>query len=505
MSMPTSNFRDLRASFESRSKPTTVTTYPAIAGDLANMALQQPGKRRPSIDRSIDSVLETSPAPPSLRPPLARLRPSWIGPPPSERPQTPGVQAMKQSITVEYSNPGLQPPVYICSNLSDPQWEPIEMHCETRDHEASRFSYSFRVEEGQYQYKFRLGAGDWWVCDETRPTVDDGQGNKNNVLDVKGQPILAVTKPEATATNPNTQARDQLGTVKPPAVVPLPQLSLPLPASATTPKQNGSAEVPVTRKGEETFQTTHGAVDEQTPERETPTLAETDFDDSDEEMHSPTPLDHEQMNGVTGKDTQSDMGDTDSSSDIDYDEEEPGPSTPLLRHETFAKPQAQEAASKNYSSAEAMPPPAKVLVKFPTHHAGIMEMITHTQQRLPADDTMNDYLSDSPESQAVSDRSTPLSSLSQIIEAEEAMLLMIREAEEAEFEKEQANGEELDPLMSGPDSSTSEPEDADFESKTSAPQEIVEIEERIIIEVVDDRKGLVESVLDNVGGRGNTM
>lgn len=26
----------------------------------------------------------------------------------------------------------------------------------------------FDVEEGEYQYKFRLGPGDWWVLDETK-------------------------------------------------------------------------------------------------------------------------------------------------------------------------------------------------------------------------------------------------------------------------------------------------------------------------------------------------
>ena len=148
--------RDLKASFESRSRPTTATAYRSVAGDLANMSTQQRTSRVASLAKSIDSVLDTPPASPPVRP-LATLRPSWIGPPPSERPTTLGVQAMKQKVTVEYSSPGLQPPVYILTSLSDPQWDPIEMHRETNDHGDYIFSKTFYVEEGEYQYKFRLG------------------------------------------------------------------------------------------------------------------------------------------------------------------------------------------------------------------------------------------------------------------------------------------------------------------------------------------------------------
>lgn len=49
------------------------------------------------------------------------------------------------------------------------------------------FSKTFSAVEGEYQYKFRLGPGDWWVCDESKPTVDDGFGDRNNVLVVKDE------------------------------------------------------------------------------------------------------------------------------------------------------------------------------------------------------------------------------------------------------------------------------------------------------------------------------
>lgn len=44
------------------------------------------------------------------------------------------------------------------------------------------FKTDFEASPGEHQYKFRLGPGDWWVCDETKPTIDDGAGNRNNLL-----------------------------------------------------------------------------------------------------------------------------------------------------------------------------------------------------------------------------------------------------------------------------------------------------------------------------------
>lgn len=59
-----------------------------------------------------------------------------------------------------------------CSETASGEWE---------------FSKTFSASEGEYQYKFRLGPGDWWVCDESKPTVDDGFGDRNNVLVVKDE------------------------------------------------------------------------------------------------------------------------------------------------------------------------------------------------------------------------------------------------------------------------------------------------------------------------------
>lgn len=92
---------------------------------------------------------------------------------------------MTTPITIKFGSPGLQPPVYIATSLSDPQWEPIEMEGTRNASGEYTFTKKFDAQEGEYQYKLRLGPGDWWICDDTKPQVDDGMGNKNNLVTVK--------------------------------------------------------------------------------------------------------------------------------------------------------------------------------------------------------------------------------------------------------------------------------------------------------------------------------
>jgi hypothetical protein len=92
---------------------------------------------------------------------------------------------MTMPITIEFGSPGLQPPVYIATSLSDPQWEPIEMEPSRNESGEYTFTKKFDAQEGEYQYKLRLGPGDWWTCDDSKPQVDDGMGNKNNLVTVK--------------------------------------------------------------------------------------------------------------------------------------------------------------------------------------------------------------------------------------------------------------------------------------------------------------------------------
>jgi len=122
---------------------------------------------------------------------------------------------MKQPVTIEYVHAGLQPPVYVFTSLSDPQWDAVEMNREQTGDDEYRFYKTFSAEEGEYQYKFRLGPGDWWALDEGKPVVDDGAGNKNNLLSVK-----PAAPPQPSAPIAPTPS-DQSKVVPTPASAPL--------------------------------------------------------------------------------------------------------------------------------------------------------------------------------------------------------------------------------------------------------------------------------------------
>lgn len=60
------------------------------------------------------------------------------------------------------------------------------------------FRKLFDATPGEYQYKFRLGPGDWWACDEAKPIVADNEGNPNNSIMVTAKDTaesLSVPKP----------------------------------------------------------------------------------------------------------------------------------------------------------------------------------------------------------------------------------------------------------------------------------------------------------------------
>lgn len=72
-------------------------------------------------------------------------------------------------VTVEYSSPGAQPPVYVTGSFSG--WQPQEMQYTTDANNEHVFHKELEVEPGkEYHYKFRLGPGDWWVLNEDAPT-----------------------------------------------------------------------------------------------------------------------------------------------------------------------------------------------------------------------------------------------------------------------------------------------------------------------------------------------
>lgn len=76
-----------------------------------------------------------------------------------------------QQLIIEYSKPGISSPVFVAGTFTS--WEPIQMETkQASDSAASKdeelhFIYIFKnVTEGEHQYKFRLGPGDWWATDE---------------------------------------------------------------------------------------------------------------------------------------------------------------------------------------------------------------------------------------------------------------------------------------------------------------------------------------------------
>lgn len=75
-------------------------------------------------------------------------------------------------VEITYSSPGARPPVYVAASFTLPAWQPEELGYRIRKNASNKSSYkyeffkSFHVSVGTWQYKFRLGTGDWWACDE---------------------------------------------------------------------------------------------------------------------------------------------------------------------------------------------------------------------------------------------------------------------------------------------------------------------------------------------------
>ncbi len=73
------------------------------------------------------------------------------------------------TLTITYSKPGTVPPIFVAGSFTSPPWEPQELDGNGGEGSGS-FSRAFSVDPGTYQYKFRLGTGDWWVVDDTQET-----------------------------------------------------------------------------------------------------------------------------------------------------------------------------------------------------------------------------------------------------------------------------------------------------------------------------------------------
>ena len=89
---------------------------------------------------------------------------------PSSSTSTAAHVRMTESETITFSQTGVQPPVYVVTSLSDPPWEPLEMHVEDAQTASANLIFTRRfdnVAEGDHQYKIRIGDGHW-VVDESK-------------------------------------------------------------------------------------------------------------------------------------------------------------------------------------------------------------------------------------------------------------------------------------------------------------------------------------------------
>ncbi|RYO77299.1 hypothetical protein DL766_000225 [Monosporascus sp. MC13-8B] len=92
--------------------------------------------------------------------------------------------ASQVSVKLTYQKDDTSPPVYVAGSFSDPPWQPLEMACSKDEHGQNLFFKEINASEGaEIQYKFRVGP-ETWVLSESAETVDDGQGNVNNILRV---------------------------------------------------------------------------------------------------------------------------------------------------------------------------------------------------------------------------------------------------------------------------------------------------------------------------------
>ena len=77
-------------------------------------------------------------------------------------------------LRIEFFKPGIKPPVFVSGSFTS--WTPVEMVPEPspanpEKPEDAHFYQDFpNVPEGEQQYKFKLGLGDWWTTDDNVPT-----------------------------------------------------------------------------------------------------------------------------------------------------------------------------------------------------------------------------------------------------------------------------------------------------------------------------------------------
>lgn len=371
-SPPSKSVSDIKAAFEARNiaaqQPFQQQSL-SKTSDSANMASKRSSLLAKVAPPSIDAILDTVPA---------SLRPRWIGSKPAPKPVTPGVEAMKIPVVIEFASPGLIPPVYVGTSLSDPAWEPLEMEHFSNHNGEYTFRKFFAVEEGEYQYKLRLGPGDWWVCDDTQPQVDDGLGNKNNLKVVKYEatkhlvpPTPAVHEPAAVESAheaPLMAHETAAPEIKVPEIKEHPEEHASPESTTNSPLMEHEKHVPEIKEPEH-------------PEQHASPESTTHAPLMDHENLSPTkdpatpPSEHQE---VLHAETHSPL----------FPHESSTPNTPHHPQEDLSHHISPLLVGIPDSPIpEEADPNDPTLEKFPTDHKGIMEHLQHTHRTLPEDET----------------------------------------------------------------------------------------------------------------------
>ncbi|CZT24901.1 uncharacterized protein RCC_10629 [Ramularia collo-cygni] len=401
-SPPNRSVSEIKAAFEARAAAAQQTLQqrtPPKTADTANMASPKRSSFLPKVSPpSIDAILDVVPS---------KLRPRWIGHKPAPRPVTPGVEAMKIPVCIEFASPGLKPPVYVGTSLSDPQWAPLEMEHFTRPDGKFTFRKFFAVEEGEYQYKLRLGPGDWWVCDDTQPQVDDGSGNKNNLVVVKHAAAnhLAPPTPSAheAATADKVESAHKVPLVphedhSPETKVP----SIPVPEIKEHSDLESATHAPLLPHEVHTPEVKGNPDQHTTPDPPTHAPLMEHEDLSPKKDHS-TPPPTEDIAGPLHCETHSPL----------FAHECTTPTSTSSRCDDHSRDSASPRDVMRGINKPGSPIPDEAdpndpsLVKFPTDHKGIMEHLEHTHKTLPADETL-DHGSVSAPSPTSSHSSSPI-------------------------------------------------------------------------------------------------
>lgn len=77
----------------------------------------------------------------------------------------------KVPFIINYRKTGTSPPIFIAGTFSDPAWHPTEMDHGIDGDGEHTFKAQVLVEPGKdYQFKIRIGEGDWWILSDNYAT-----------------------------------------------------------------------------------------------------------------------------------------------------------------------------------------------------------------------------------------------------------------------------------------------------------------------------------------------